>query len=338
MKPQSKISVIVVCYNQENTIARTLDSIIEQKGCSPFEILVSDDCSQDNTIAIASKYEKLYPGIVKVHSNRENLGVQANYFNAMRRAEGEYIADCAGDDFWCDPYKLKKEETLLDMHPEVSMVHTGFDYIYPDGRKKRGFPKSEQKGYYISKGQKIVEDTLCASGTPVVHLCTALYRKDPIVKAINDHPDIFLNPSHKCEDMQVIVTAGCAGDIAFIPESTLCYSTGIPSISSTENFSKAFDFYFSTTRLRLHLMRMFGIKSERATKTIRKYTDYVMSQAFHEGSAKNLHKLKAWMKKEDIPLSFKSHFYYSFGISPFRRFVSHILLSTRNIRHVAEEG
>jgi hypothetical protein len=39
--------------------------------------------------------------------------------------KGEYIADCAGDDYWVDDHKLEKELRVLEEHQEVTLVHTG---------------------------------------------------------------------------------------------------------------------------------------------------------------------------------------------------------------------
>ena len=46
---EDKISVIVATYNQEDTIARTLDSILMQRCHLPIEIVVGEDCSTDST-------------------------------------------------------------------------------------------------------------------------------------------------------------------------------------------------------------------------------------------------------------------------------------------------
>ena len=46
------ISVIVITYNEEKTIARTLDSILMQKCRLPIEIVVGDDASTDGTRAM----------------------------------------------------------------------------------------------------------------------------------------------------------------------------------------------------------------------------------------------------------------------------------------------
>ena len=49
MKPT--ISIIVITYNQEETIGRTLDSILMQQCHVPYEIVIGEDCSTDTTLA-----------------------------------------------------------------------------------------------------------------------------------------------------------------------------------------------------------------------------------------------------------------------------------------------
>ncbi len=51
-----KVSVIVLTYNQEKLIGRTLDSILAQKCDFPFEIIVGEDCSTDGTLAVCRDY------------------------------------------------------------------------------------------------------------------------------------------------------------------------------------------------------------------------------------------------------------------------------------------
>jgi glycosyltransferase involved in cell wall biosynthesis len=328
MKLKSKISVIVVCYNQEDTLARTLDSILAQKGCSPYEILVSDDCSKDGTAAVARRYAERYPEIVKVHVNAVNKGVQANYFDAMRRAEGDYIADCAGDDFWCDSEKLAKEERILDSRADVSIVHTGFDYCHTDGHRERFVGESDVRER-ATDSLAALEENLCGSDTPFMHLCTALYRKAPILADLNRYPELFLNPEYKCEDLQVMTAACAAGNVVYLPESTLCYGIGHSSISSTETFLKTFDFYFATTRLRLELLRVYKIRQEKARSAIRQYSDFLMAQAFHGGSRKRMDALADWMKSNNQLQSAKFRIFHAIGKTALRKPVSRILLSCR---------
>ena len=59
MKQKFKISVGVITYNQEATIRQTLDSILEQEGDFDLEVVIGEDCSTDNTLAICQEYVRL---------------------------------------------------------------------------------------------------------------------------------------------------------------------------------------------------------------------------------------------------------------------------------------
>lgn len=328
MKDKIGISVIVVTYNQEATLGRTLESILAQQDCGPYEILVSDDCSSDGTAEVAREYAARYPDIVKVHVNERNVGVQRNYFDCMRRAEGEYIADCAGDDFWCDTHKLERQRAILDSRPEVSMVHTGFFYAHSDGRREEFLPLTDVR-LTCEKSRDALREILCGKDTPFLHLCSALYRKAPILEALDRHPDLFLDPAYKCEDLQVMAVAAAAGDVAYLKEPMLCYSVGHCSISSTESYAKSFDFYFATTQLRLKLLRLYKFPASDVAYAMRHYTDYLMAQAFHAGSKERLKKLAGWMKREGVTLSPKARIFYMAGLSPLARPLSRMLLARR---------
>ena len=70
------ISVIVVTYNQEHTIARTLDSILAQRTAAAYEIVIGDDCSTAVTAAVCRRYPARFPGRV-THRRRGGSGGEA---------------------------------------------------------------------------------------------------------------------------------------------------------------------------------------------------------------------------------------------------------------------
>ena len=57
---ESLVSVVCLCYNQESFIRQALDGFIMQKTNFPFEIVVHDDASTDNSANIIKEYEKRY--------------------------------------------------------------------------------------------------------------------------------------------------------------------------------------------------------------------------------------------------------------------------------------
>lgn len=129
-----KVSVCVITYNQELYIKQCLDSIISQEVSFEYEIVVSDDCSQDGTLNILREYYQLYPKIFKVLYNEQNLGVAKNYQRVLSAACGEYIALCEGDDYWTDPLKLRKQIDFLDSHQDYGFVGSYNQLLLPNDK------------------------------------------------------------------------------------------------------------------------------------------------------------------------------------------------------------
>ena len=124
MSSKTKISVGVITYNQQSTIRQTLDSILVQKGDFDLEVVIGEDCGPDNTLVICQEYAEQYPNVVKLLPNTHNLGIMANFARVMKACTGDYVAICAGDDYWCDEYKLQKQLNYFIAHPEVGVVTT----------------------------------------------------------------------------------------------------------------------------------------------------------------------------------------------------------------------
>lgn len=130
------LSVCMVSYNQEQYIKEALDSVLMQKTNFKYEVIISDDCSKDNTLAILTEYKNKYPNIVKVVTGEKNLGYPNNQRRSLENAKGKYIALCDGDDYWTDAYKLQKQVDYLESHPECAICFHNVMHIY-DGTTSR---------------------------------------------------------------------------------------------------------------------------------------------------------------------------------------------------------
>ena len=89
-----KLSVVVIAYNQANTIKKTLDGIVNQKTNFNFEVIVNDDCSTDGTDEIIKEYAKRYPKIIRPVLRKENLfskGVSFLDIMSFDLINGEYF-------------------------------------------------------------------------------------------------------------------------------------------------------------------------------------------------------------------------------------------------------
>lgn len=105
------VSIIMPSYNSELTIEDSINSIVNQN-YSNWELIVTDDCSSDNTLSIldicARKDRR-----IKVFKNVKNLGAGIARNKSIEMANGKYIAFLDSDDVWnCD--KLNKQITFME--------------------------------------------------------------------------------------------------------------------------------------------------------------------------------------------------------------------------------
>lgn len=247
------ISVIVVTYNQEDTIARTLDSILAQKTSASFEIIIGDDCSTDGTGEICREYAAKYPDRIVYLRRESNLGVVANYFDCIAKARGRLLADCAGDDFWVDDAKLQRQFEVMVSDPEVSLVATRWLCIDGNDGNISAPENPCPPGTYARRELLVPIFTQKA----VIHLCTALYRRNIITRAVAAFPDIFLDNRFSCEDRQIILAMAAEGKVVVLPQVTLHYSVGHDSISHRTDFGARFDYSFRSNRQALILQHHF---------------------------------------------------------------------------------
>ncbi len=117
------VSIVVVTYNQEVHIKDCLDGILMQQVNFPYEILVGDDCSTDNTPKVVRQYHKCFPNIKLIQPQNNVFSTGDDVFHALIRqqAKGKYIAFCDGDDYWIYGEKLQKQVDFLETHCEYSM-------------------------------------------------------------------------------------------------------------------------------------------------------------------------------------------------------------------------
>ena len=135
------ISVAVITYNQEKTIAQALDSILCQNGDLELEVVIGEDASTDGTLTICQDYAARYPKTVKLLSSEPNVGIMGNFARTVKACTGDYLAILAGDDYWCDDHKLQKQLDFMRLHPEYGVVCTdGYRLMVKTGKLAPGLP------------------------------------------------------------------------------------------------------------------------------------------------------------------------------------------------------
>jgi glycosyltransferase involved in cell wall biosynthesis len=116
-----KVSVLVLTFNHAPYIRECLESLVQQTTNFLFEIIISDDYSNDGTREILNEYAEKYPKLITVFLHEKNMGGSPNYLFLHNQANGEYIAYLDGDDYAL-PGKLQVQSDFLDSNSRCNIV------------------------------------------------------------------------------------------------------------------------------------------------------------------------------------------------------------------------
>lgn len=117
------VTFLCTSFNQEDYIEDTIKGFLNQKTSFPYEIIIHDDNSTDNTKIIIEKYKRYYPNIINVIFQTENKYSKgySTILIAARLARSNYIAICEGDDYWIDVNKIEKQYKLMSDDSSITM-------------------------------------------------------------------------------------------------------------------------------------------------------------------------------------------------------------------------
>ena len=123
-----RVSVIIPCFNSEKTIIKTISSVLHGT-CLPYEILVYDDNSSDDTVKVIEESFGS-SSLIKIFKGNSNKGAGNARNELLKRAKGDYIAFLDSDDFW---YEQKLEKQVLEvLTGDYDIVTCGYD-IFDEG-------------------------------------------------------------------------------------------------------------------------------------------------------------------------------------------------------------
>ena len=144
-KYQPLVSVCIPTYNGEKYLKEALDSILSQT-YSPLEIILSDDGSTDNTVAIAQSVQSKFSGDFKIFTHCQ-YGLAANWNYAIAQAQGKYIKFLFQDDI-LEPDCITKLVNLAEQDEEIGLVFSRRNILFSDTAKSnkicRGIGASAQ--------------------------------------------------------------------------------------------------------------------------------------------------------------------------------------------------
>jgi glycosyltransferase involved in cell wall biosynthesis len=204
---KEKISVIVASYNYGRFLPEAIESVLNQTRM-PDEILITDDCSSDDTFEIAQMYQNMYPDSIRINRNETNLGIVDNFNRSMSLLKHKgYVCFLGADNRFRSNY-LELCAGALDKNPNAVIAYTDFA-LFGDraGKVYEGFaPK--KRGEIINNSVYIInfytfdpsasnrDDELKKSYTSNIH-GSSMYRRSAF-DAIGGY-----KKTNKAEDMDL---------------------------------------------------------------------------------------------------------------------------------------
>lgn len=220
-----KHTILVITYNQCDTLPICLNSILNEE-VLPYEIIIGDDCSTDNTWDLILEFQSRFPSIIKAYRNEINLGVFGNWNKLMTQASGEIVSLIAGDDFFkpgllnclnkeINNHNLNgREERFILVTNSITLKESGQEELYNNYQLKNENIFKARIRYGISYrevgiSRKLFDDL------------------DPIRNDLGYHADwiYIIDQVYKCDDFY------------FINEAFSVYrlGSGVTSSSKTNN-------------------------------------------------------------------------------------------------------
>jgi len=139
-----KVSVIIPTFNRLSLISRAIDSVLKQT-LKPFEIIVVDDGSSDNTSTLIKNNYKSVKLI-----KQKNLGVSKARNVGIKNSSGDWIALLDSDDEW-KKNKLEVQIKSLSEHDYYSVCHTNEIWIRNGTRVNQKKRHQKYGGYIFDK-------------------------------------------------------------------------------------------------------------------------------------------------------------------------------------------
>lgn len=142
------VDILLATYNGEKYLEAQLESILNQT-YSNFRLLISDDCSSDNTKKILEKYKEKDNRIITFFQEK-NLGVIKNFEFLLKQVENKYYMFSDQDDIWkknkIEKSIKKMEEFNCDLvYTDLEVVDENLNVIYSSYWKLKGIYKKIKK-------------------------------------------------------------------------------------------------------------------------------------------------------------------------------------------------
>lgn len=168
MKADQFIDVFIPVFNDEKYIARAIYSCLNQEHVD-VRVLVSDNCSTDNTFRIIQDIAVRDPRVI-IHQNKRNIGKTGNMLRFVDLVERPFYMFLCSDDFLLDEQVFASALRLFGQHENLASVYSNIDFLDPNGKLifTNSFKRDEVFDPDVTMRRSLIT-TRNRFGIPVLH-------------------------------------------------------------------------------------------------------------------------------------------------------------------------
>lgn len=220
------LSVVIPTFNRAGYLQQALDSVLAQRDAD-FEVIVSDNCSEDDTPALLERYRG-HPRL-RCFRNNENIGMVRNWHKAIfEHAQGDWFLLLSDDDYLIDPLYLAKVQQLITAHPKLVLV-------YAEGYLQNA-QTGEQRALHLPfEGCVDGAEVFASRGTVAPQdftLCNVVFPRQR-ARELN----AFANPHNLSCDSELFLKLAASGDVGVIRACVSVYRFHASNLIHTVNRS-----------------------------------------------------------------------------------------------------
>ena len=208
------VSICLTTYNRASVLPETIDSLLAQS-FRDFELIISDDCSKDETEAVCRAYQ-MRDSRITYYRNPENLCMPGNLIAAIKRAKGKYIANVHDGDIF-RPDLIEKWKRALDEVPAAAFVFNDYESVSASGKRTlyRAHDSNRMDGKKVAL-HFFSTMTSCVWGTVMVR------------RNAYDEMGLF-NPRYGfISDVDMWLRLAHGRDVAYVPEPLITLTPRVP--------------------------------------------------------------------------------------------------------------
>ena len=258
------VSVCLAVFNNEKTIKRAIDSILNQKTDFEFELVINDDASVDKTPQIIKEYKYSYPDKIKCilqSHNQFSIGICPFNDILFENTKGTFIAMCEGDDYWIDRYKLQKQVDLLKKNEDYGLVHTEFSTYYSE--PKYMLKKTHDASHVLLQHKcSNAYWNFSGSGLQTIKTVTVCFRFALLEDWLKIRKVWNLKANKPyIVDFALFFYLSCVSKIGYIDTPTAVYVTSKSGSLSNSglNIKKSLDFQLNLLKIKINLFNDLGL-------------------------------------------------------------------------------